>query len=414
MALPTAAQLKEIEGRLFLFKFFPTALPIPKNNDPQFTTRMQPVATNPRFQEISFGVVDFTADRMNPKVFLHEGGTPWRMGSTGKIAVLLAAAQLREDVRQVKAVPGLVMSPAEFDNVFSTIWKNSVEDNVKKIAGKGPPRVSTTIDVSISQPDFIEAGVPLNKSLVRTDGHGGGGWPKMPDISFRDRLWLAGAQSDNFAANACISEIGVAYMTAVQRAYGLFIEDKTKGMRMLLAGGYYGGVPQNVRVRRAASAPTYRPLFDLETRWTNDKLIDKAGKLQPSDQGGSVAALTAYMIALIQDKLVNKDGCDAIKLFLADELPSTNPGSLVRGVADIKTIQIKTAHAKGGALNKETGAVQPLRCDVAYIETAPIGGGAGKKFAIVAQGLLPVIVAGSEVEPEVQGQELAKAIHNAL
>jgi hypothetical protein len=114
------------------------------------------------------------------------------------------------------------------------------------------------------------------------------------------------------------------------------------------------------------------------------------------------------MIALIQDKLVNQAGCDAIKSFLADGgrdaagNRDTLPGSLVEGVQDIAPpITITKSHSKGGALGI-------LRCDVAYIESA------GKKYAIVAQGLLPRRVGTTVVKAREQGMELAKAIHGAL
>jgi hypothetical protein len=367
---------------------------------------MDPLVFN-RWKKVSFGVVDFTADRMNPKVFLHKEDIAWRMGSTGKIAILLAAAQLRDDVRNVKALPGLVMSPTEFDHVFATIWARSANPDVIAITkGGAPPRISTTIDVSKSDPDFIVANVPPDTSLRRTDNSKEPPWPKMTPLSFRNRLWLAGAWSDNIAATACISEIGLAYIKAVQRAYGLFVNHpKNLGMRMLLSGAYRG-VDTTTPVLKGTVAPTYRDIRNTEYLEVEDKLVDSAGKVQPSTQSGSVAALTAYMIALIQDKLVNKAGCEAIKSFLANERPNTSPGSLVRGVDDIA--KIDKAHAKGGALNKADGAVQPLRCDVAYIESA------GKKYAIVAQGLLPFNDGVFEATADEQGTDLAKRIHRAL
>jgi len=400
MAL-TDAQLKTIMGKLFLFKDPMPVLPKPVNTDDgtdpaHFASRMKPVANNPRFKAISFAVVDFTADPIKPRVFLHKEDTPFRMGSAGKIAALLAAAQLRDDVRNVKETT-FVTSPADFDDLFSTIWLKSAVPGVKAIAGKdGAPRVSTTIDVSKPKPDFMGADVPLDRSnLPRTDD-----WSRMPDFSFRDRLWLMGSKSDNVASASCISEIGLAYMKAVQRAYGLWVDDARKGMRMLVASGY-SEVRPKTPVSKVAGAPTYRTFRkkDNEKHLVKDSYIDGTDDPHDSSQSGSVAALTAYMIALIQDKLVNKDGCDAIKTFLADNGLDTLSGSLVEGVDQIATIG--KAHAKGGALGI-------LRCDLAYIESA------GKKYAIVAQGLLPFKVGTSWVKAREQGHELAKAIHTAL
>jgi hypothetical protein len=54
-----------------------------------------------KYDGLGVGVVNFTKDPSAPTVWLHNGGTPWRIASTGKIAVLLAAVQLRDDVRRV-------------------------------------------------------------------------------------------------------------------------------------------------------------------------------------------------------------------------------------------------------------------------------------------------------------------------
>jgi hypothetical protein len=394
------AQYKTIMEKLLLFKSPSPALSKPVNTDDgsqptHFATRIKPVANTPRFSALSFSVVDFTADRMKPRIFLHKEDVPWRMASAGKIAPLLAAAQLRDDVRNVKGT-GLVTSPADFDELFATIWSRSKDPLIKGIAGVTRcPRVSTVINVGKTPPDFVGADVALNRSgLALTHLNS---WAQVTDHTFRDRLWLMAAESDNLAATSCVSEVGVGYMKAVQRAYGLFHDDKKRGMRMLLSSGY-SGVDQKAPVSKAAGAPKYRKVVDSEFHWVTDA-HGKGSDAHLSTQPATVAALTAYMIALIQDKLPNKDGCDAIKAHLADEQPDTQHGSLVRGVAQIAPVT--KAHAKVGVL----GA---LRCEFAYMESA------GFKYAIVAQGLLPFRVGGSVVKAEVQGNELAKAVHSAL
>jgi len=420
MAL-SEAQLKQIEGKLFLFKAPPPALPIPANIDTHFKTRMTPVASKRRFENISFGVVDFTADRMNPKVFLHKADIPWRMGSTGKIAVLLAAAQLRDDVRNVKKMlddASLVLSSAEFDDLFSTIWSRHKEKAVQRIAEKdASPRMSIIFDLSQPEPDWRGAGDIIDKSLDRLDyalewdkETEKDSWKKLATIDFQDRLWLMGAQSDNASAQSCISEIGLAYMKEVQRAYGLL--DPKNGMHMLLGGGYFQEPKTPVS--------TYRYLRgrDYEKNWVTDRYFD-SNDPQRSTQSGSVAALTAYMIALIQDKLVNAAGCVEIKLFLADGRRLTDgrdptlPGSLFQGVQKTPGVTItQFSFGKGGALEQAPKqAERPLRCDVAYIETT---GSAARKFAIVAQGLVPFKDRTSSFNQDEQGRDLAKAIHAAL
>jgi hypothetical protein len=423
----TDAQRKTITGKLFLFKDPPPALSPPANNDAQFTTRMTPVAQNPRFKDVSFAVVDFTADRFNPRIFLHKADIPWRMGSTGKIAVLLAAAQLRDDVQNVKEAldaAGLVASPTDFDDLFSTIWSGHKDQVVRRIGGKdGSPRVSTIFDLSQPIPDFQGAGDIIDKRLDRLDyalrwdkDNEKDSWEKVGTIDFQDRLWLMGAQSDNASAQSCISAIGLAYMKEVQRAYGLL--QPKKGMHMLLGGGYFQ------EPRTLVSTYRYLRGRDYEKNWVTDRYFDSNAP-QLSTQPGSVAALTAYMIALIQDKLVNAAGCVEIKLFLADggKLPNSDPsrpprdptlpGSLFEGVQKIPGVTMgHFSFGKGGALEQAPQkAERPLRCDVAYIETT---GSAARKFAIVAQGLVPFKDGASSSSQDKQGEDLAQAIHAAL
>jgi hypothetical protein len=351
-------------------------------------------------------VVDFTADRMVPRIWLHRGDLAWRIASTGKIAVLLAAVQLRDDVRKVKAT-GLVTTPSDFDELFATIWRKAKNSGVKKIADKeGSPSVSTIFDLTKPIPDFDGADVAIDRSKLR--GLTEISWSQAPDLTFHERLWLMGAQSDNTAATSCISQIGVAYLKAVQRGYGLF--DEGRGMRMMLAAGF-AGVDTSEPMSRGAGAPKFRALRNSESHPVADEWFDSKKVPDPanateeqkkaahsSTQGGSVAALTAYMIALVQDKLIDKDACDAIRAHLADERTDTEHGSVVRGVEAIATVT--KAHAKVGVLG--------LRCEFAYMEAG------GRKYAIVAEGVRSKRVGANRFDAKIQAEDLAKAIHNAL
>jgi hypothetical protein len=231
---------------------------------------MAPIAApGTRFSDLGIGVIDFTADVMAPEVWLHNGDRPWRIASTGKIAILLAAVQLRDDVRRVKAT-GLI-SPEQFDDLFAmrALWAKSGISRIQEIAGKErAPRISTIFDINAASPDFFGAraltpadksaivarlpGAPLNPHLT---------WAVARSFSVWERLWLTGALSDNVAATTCVSEIGVAYMKAVQRAYGLF--DPGNGMHLLRAGAY-GGVVRTL-VFANPNSPRYRPLQNKET-----------------------------------------------------------------------------------------------------------------------------------------------------
>src|SRR5437660_10040891 len=122
----TKAQVDQIAAVLFLLRSpKPTPLPVPANTDDttdpaNLASKLQPISADPRFSEIGIGVIDFTAGFTTPKVWQYNAGIAWRIASAGKLGILLAAVQLRDDVRKVMAT-GLITTARDFDDVFSTI-----------------------------------------------------------------------------------------------------------------------------------------------------------------------------------------------------------------------------------------------------------------------------------------------------
>jgi len=417
----TEAQLDQIAGVLFLLKSpAPSPLPTPANTDDttnpaNLAAKMQPISTDPQFKDFGIGVVDFTASLTTPKVWQYNADKSWRIASTGKLAILLAAVQLRDDVRKVKAT-GVISTSADFDTVFATIWTRSKNAGIKKIAGTdNAPRISTIFDLSKIPPNFIGADVPLDKQKMSDIGDTELKWADVPDFTFWELLNLTGTQSDDVAATACVSEIGVAYMKAVQRAYGLFAP--SNGMHMLLAAGY-SGLDKTAKVSRAAGAPTYRPLTRTESNPVIDTFFEPPGLIpsRSSTQPGSAAALTAYILALMQDKLVDKDGCDTIRTHLADETGLKSSGAttttslILQGVDPIS--HVTNAHTKLGILNptkKQAAKGQiSIRAEFAYLEAG------GHKLAVVAAGIQPKTIGGTRVREFDLGRALGAAVFNAL
>ncbi|MBC7810813.1 MAG: serine hydrolase [Burkholderiales bacterium] len=387
----TEAQKQRIEDELFALKSLSSPLPTPKNTTGanSLAAKLDPIAADPKFNDIGIGVVDFTASMSSPKIWLHNQDKAWRTGSAGKIFILLAAVQLRDDVRKVKAT-GLVSSAADFDELFATIWKRSKNTKIQEIADmQSSPRISTIFDLSKSPINFFGADVPLNRATLQ---HVHLGWSTAKDFTFWERMWLVGSQSDNVASSACVSEIGAAYMKAVQRAYKLF--DPPNGMHCLLSSGY-GGPAKNSPVNTSAGAPTFRAIRNQELH----KVIDFHDKTNMSNQPASVAGMTAYMIALMQDKLAGVDGCTTLKTHLADTTNETTTSLIFEGVQQVDPVT--KAHTKLGILGT-------LRCEFAYIESA------GLKYGVLAMGILPKQVGSTFIDQKKRGRDLGKAIHLAL
>ncbi|MGB9332958.1 MAG: hypothetical protein WCB10_19500, partial [Steroidobacteraceae bacterium] len=304
MAL-TDAQLDQIAKQLFLLKTpAPSKLPVPANTDDtsnpaNLASKMKPLSTNSEFSDLGIGVVDFTASVTTPKVWLLNKGSAFRIDSTGKLAILLAAVQLRDDIRNAKTT-GFLTTPDLFDEAFTKVWTRSKDGLVKLIGTKdhNPPRISTIFDLTKTPPDFRGADVVIDKKKMSDLGDAHVKWTDVPKLTFWELMNLCGAQSDDIATAACASEIGLGYMKAVQRAWGLF--NPSKGMNMLIATGYEL-VDTTTTVTTAAGSPKYRSLTDFETKTVLDTYWETDADPKIASHStvipGSAAALTAYMLA---------------------------------------------------------------------------------------------------------------------
>ena len=414
------AQLQQIADRLFLIKSSaqtkltkPTNKPADAAPGSFVATLEDKIAKDARFKDLGIGVVSFdqptaTSPLTASKVWLHNGDDSWRIGSTGKLAILLAALQLRDDVREVQYLK-ILSKPEEFDELFQleNLWKkskNAEKSKIQAIAGD-PPRPSTIFDFAKTPVDFTGPN-PETPDKVGISGRlpadGELSWDKVPDFKFSELLWLTGSLSDNVAATSCLSEIGLSYTKAVQRAYGLF--DEKNGMHMLLAYGYdytnHNFKKDPVAVSAAdPTGPKYRFLSAAEYNTVKDGLFVKLTKKfndHRSYQPGSAAALTAYMIALMQDELVDAnhesqrgiEGCKTIRNNLAAGGAQAIESFLVTGVHDLPGVTINRQLSKIGILQESDGEPPGgLDCEFVFLDVQDNGSGKALKYAVIATGI---------------------------
>jgi hypothetical protein len=356
--------------------------------------RMSSIATDARFAGVGIGVIEFTT--APPKVWLQHGDLAFRLASTGKLGMLLAAMQLRADVQAVTTALGAIPEPV--DESFALIMGLIPSVHFKEVAKTGvhAPRISTIFDLSGATPDFRGVGDTLSHSHLS--------WSIAKDVSFWERMTMAGAISDNTAAASCISQIGITYMKAVQRLYGLF--DPPNDMHMLLASGYgnppraMGTPPKKVSFPEipAASSPTFRRMDAVENQRVVDVLTTvmdgKASNSTFSSQGGSAAALTAYMLALVKKTLIDAKASEDIVKHLTS-IDFTNACLTFDGVG-------RSATLTGGFA--KVGILDAIRTEFAFVEAG------GKRFAVVATGLR-----GKQGLSMVgQGRALGQAVFDAL
>jgi hypothetical protein len=456
MTTPTDAQLTSIAGNIFVMgDRSKTKLPVPTAHGPTaFKDALDnAVGKAHDFQDAGIVVIDFTGNALSPNIWLHNPAKAFRIGSASKIAMMLAAVQLRLDVRQILAMsPKIISTAAEFDTLYANpkLWAKSKgprSEGMGRIASV-PPLISKIFDFSKSPVDFagpnpdgrIDAhGQPdvatqnaIVAKLPPTVPPGGLrelAWDHWSDLSFSERLWLAGNRSDNVAATSCVCEIGLPYIKAVQRAYGLIDNDPKKGMHLFATRGYGFDPPASAKAPavappRALSRADVEPL-EVEDFWRDNggRFIDKSSWVP-----GSAAALAAYLIALKNDSLVNdggmlfgQTGCTTLRNNLADGGPNSISSFFVdEGVKKVPHTTIKKQINKIGILKKSDGAKAQLICEFVYLETQQVPKPAAPhreflQYAVAAVGLI------SELDATPPGHSssgkaglLGAAVHQAL
>jgi hypothetical protein len=415
-----------------------TKLPTPTTTGPgPFTAALDSIATDADFTDAGIGVIDFTDDFLHPNVWVHNPAKPFRIGSASKIGMMLAAVQLRLDVRNVLGL-NIITAPGDFDSVFGNpkLWRKAKppQTQMQPIAAT-PPLISKIFDFTKTPVDFagpdpdgrrdvngnpvaatqdaIVNSLPANRELP---------WATWSSPTFSERLWLTGCLSDNVAATACVSQIGVPFIKAVMRSYGLF--DPANGMSLFPSYGY-DTIPSTSRA--PAPAPP-RALTNVEPIPVTDYWW------APSTHGftdqkswvpGSAGALTAYMLALMEDTFADPGtaiaggivACETLRRNLADGGPYAIESFLVEEGIKSAGAQVTKQTNKIGILQQRDGAKSALNCEFVYVETSqvtpPAHGRNAMKYAVIAVGLISEAATGGLTARE-KSAALGAAIHNAL
>jgi hypothetical protein len=426
-----------------------TKLPTPTTTGPDpFRAALDSVATDADFSDAGIGVIDFTDDPLDPNVWVHNPAKPVRIGSASKIGMMLAAVQLRLDVRSVLGL-NIIAAPGDFDSVFGNpkLWRKAKppQTQMQPIAAT-PPLISKIFDFEKTPVDFAgpdpdgrrdEDGNPVAAAqdaiVNKLPADGELSWATWSALTFSERLWLSGCLSDNVAATACVSQIGVPFIKAVMRSYGLF--DPANGMSLFPSYGY-DTIP---RTSKAPAPAPPRALTNVEPIPVTDYWWDP-GTHGFTDQKswvpGSAGALTAYMLALMGDTFADPStliagggivACETLRRNLADGGPHAIVSFLVEGVRDIDGnmsggivsagAQVTKQTNKIGILRQSDGAKSALNCEFVYVETSqvhpPANGRNAMKYAVIAVGLISEAATGGLTAAE-KSAALGAAIHNAL
>src|SRR5262249_15571505 len=120
---------------------------------------------------------------------------------------------------------------------------------------------------------------------------------------------------------------------------------------------------------------------------------------------GSASGMTAYMVALMQNKLVDEEACDSIRGYLADKGELVAVDYLLQGVGSISDSthsQVAWAHTKVGisgemTVSGVTHKAGEVVADFAYIETA---GTRQSQFGIVLAGVRAIPIAPAALDAD--------------
>jgi hypothetical protein len=305
----------------------------------------------------------------------------------GKLAILYAAFQLREDVRDIvraaKSQGQQIADARALDRKLRDVWKNRPLklpslDYDRPIA---PNDSRLWLEQVFGKDALANALATKNASNINFDGFEGCGlntltesigtakqavvnelngpvheeglpsvknWDAIAQFPFAHRLWMAIGWSDNSAANMCAFDIGMQYITALLEQSGL----ATSRASDLWVKDPYAN-PPNGHHSRFTALKEVLPLCPTLFKQT-----------------GSPRGLGALMIALQQRTLVSQEASDDMQKLLRpvefadDSQPVTTRILTALSMAADGT-RPNDAWMKGGKVEK--GGINV--CDWAYVKT---------------------------------------------
>lgn len=423
----TDAQLDGIAANIYILRD-PSTTMLPEPGSSTGASSLEPALSSfgiPQdYPNVGIGVVSFSRFPDPPRFWLHNPGAVWRIASTSKIAVVLAAVQLREDVRAVQrwnAQANVLQTPQDYDELFAMrkLWARAKDPQMTEIAGPDhAPRISTIFDFPAdgSPAEFfggdttaIDESDIINRLTAASEGHLT--WKGAKDFEFNERLWLMGTLSDNVAATSCASQIGAAYIKAVQRAYGLF-RKMPSNMRLLMGFGEYEKIDQTAKVSNRSNE-RFRKLSNRETQHVLDVWNDPAKQLGPHDswEGGTAAALLTYLTAMVLNRLAPSDVSRPDSGFTACQsiMHALSGGSL--GISSLMTARLTTDTTTRRWESSKVGLLGALAADFCYVETVDRVATPG---GVVEKQMVFGMVGTNLRNDGMMGQGLGKRIHDAL
>jgi hypothetical protein len=348
--------------------FAPDPHPVLKE-DSTLVNLLKPVKDKPEYKHLKVGVVDLT-DPIKPRYFLdkpHNDETV-TIGSASKLAILYAAFQLREDLRNVLRDNGSISTLDELKQGLKAYWSSGDKPASLKALANSPrrwPRLERIFALEswpISDPtglvfagkdncgidkldeDLSAPKLALMRGLekfhnLEYEGSKLQRWQgllqnRAPDgtaflpgvplgqpIPFAKRLWLTCAWSDNAAATSCWKDLGREYQKILMTESGFYsVKDgKAEGFR---SGATYFGQWEIHEIDQLS-------ISVLEKETLRAYLADGFGP--PLIHSGTVGTLLAFLVALAQRNLINSDASNEMISLLRMRYYLSSSGRSVEG-----------------------------------------------------------------------------------
>ena len=287
------AQLGQIADAILVARDRTTTnLPTPTTTGPDpFKAALDPIATQADFKDAGIGIIDFTDDFLHPDVWVNNPAKPFRIGSASKIGMMLAAVQLRLDVRSVLGL-NIITAPARLQQRLrqsQALAKGEAAADAdaadrghpaahlqdlrlrKPLPWTSPGPIPTDVETADGNP--VAATTGRDRTALARESRAVVGDVERP--TFSERLWLAGCMSDNVAATACVSQIGVPFIKAVMRSYGLF--NPANGMSLFPSYGY-DTIPRTSKAPAPApprALTNVEPIPVTDYWWTPERCVHR-------------------------------------------------------------------------------------------------------------------------------------------
>ncbi len=214
-------------------------------------------AVQGQYPNLSVGVIQFDAASSQPTLFGWQEHLECILGSMGKLAILYAAFQLREDVRTALKQSGV--NPGNVDAQLRQMWSASCIPGLPVTPGKAPylDRIFDIKPGSVEFKGFAGCGIPpdftlppdedmqrfdktheMEHHIKEPDGTFGLNymqrWARLLHHPFAQQLWLTTRWSDNAAATVCAAAIGLPYIFALMNRSKLYSATGAgEGLRLL-------------------------------------------------------------------------------------------------------------------------------------------------------------------------------------